>query len=222
MNAGILGSGIVGQTVGQKLAELDYSVVLGTRDPANVDEKKGYAGSLAEWLAAAGANARLGTFAQAAEHGDIVVNALGGLVALDALKPLAAALDGKVLIDISNPLDFSRGMPPSVLTYDGASLAETLQQALPGARIVKTLNTMTAALMVDPQQLAGGDHSVFLSGDDAAAKQQVADLLRSFGWRDIIDMGGLSTARGAELILPIWLQLFGTFGHPQYNFKIVR
>ncbi len=222
MNAGILGSGIVGQTVGRKLAKLGHSVVLGTRDPANVDEKKGYAGSLAEWLAAAGSNAHLGTFAQAAEHGDIVVNALGGLVALDVLKPLAAALDGKVLIDISNPLDFSRGMPPSVLTYDGASLAETLQQALPGVRIVKTLNTMTAALMVDPQQLAEGDHSVFLSGDDAAAKEQVADLLRSFGWSDIIDMGGLITARGAELILPIWLQLFGTFGHPQYNFKIVR
>ena len=114
-------------------------------------------------------------------------------------------------------------MPPAVLTYEGgASLAEEIQRALPGARVVKTLNTLTASLMVNPRQLADGDHSVFLSGDDAAAKAQAADILRSFGWRDIIDMGGLASARGAEMILPIWLQLFGTFGNPQYNFKIVR
>ena len=223
MNIGVLGSGIVGQSVGGKLAELGHSVVLGTRDPANVDEKKGYAPSLGEWLAGAGPNARLGTFAEAAAHGAVIVNALNGLVSVEVLRPLAASLDGKLLIDISNPLDFSRGMPPAVLTYEGgASLAEEIQRALPGARVVKTLNTLTASLMVNPRQLADGDHSVFLSGDDAAAKAQAADILRSFGWRDIIDMGGLASARGAEMILPIWLQLFGTFGNPQYNFKIVR
>ena len=223
MNIGVIGSGIVGQSVGGKLAELGHNVVLGTRDPANVDERKGYAGTLAEWLAGAGPNARLGTFAEAAAHGEVVVNALQGLVSVEVLKPLATSLDGKLLIDISNPLDFSRGMPPAVLTYDGgASLAEEIQRTLPGARVVKTLNTLTASLMVNPRQLAGGDHSIFLSGDDAAAKAQTADILRSFGWRDIIDMGGLITARGAEMILPIWLQLFGAFGSPQYNFKVVR
>ena len=223
MNIGVIGSGIVGQSVGGKLAELGHSVVLGTRDPANVDEKKGYAPSLGEWLAGAGPNARLGTFAEAAAHGEVIVNALNGLVSVEVLRPLAASLDGKLLIDISNPLDFSRGMPPAVLTYEGgASLAEEIQRALPGARVVKTLNTLTASLMVNPRQLADGDHSVFLSGDDAAAKAQAVDILRSFGWRDIIDMGGLASARGAEMILPIWLQLFGTFGNPQYNFKIVR
>ena len=223
MNIGVLGSGIVGQTVGGKLAGLGHSVVLGTRDPARVDEKKGYAPSLGEWLAGAGPNARLGTFAEAAAHGAVIVNALNGLVSVEVLRPLAASLDGKLLIDISNPLDFSRGMPPAVLTYEGgASLAEEIQRALPGARVVKTLNTLTASLMVNPRQLADGDHSVFLSGDDAAAKAQAADILRSFGWSDIIDMGGLASARGAEMILPIWLQLFGTFGNPQYNFKIVR
>ena len=148
---------------------------------------------------------------------------LNGLMPLGVLRPLPPCLDGKVLFDISNPLDFSRGMPPAVLTYEGgASLAEEIQRALPGARVVKTLNTLTASLMVNPRQLADGDHSVFLSGDDAAAKAQAADILRSFGWSDIIDMGGLASARGAEMILPIWLQLFGTFGNPQYNFKIVR
>jgi len=192
MNIGVIGSGIVGQSVGGKLAELGHSVVLGT-------------------------------FAEAAAHGEVIVNALNGLVSVEVLRPLAASLDGKLLIDISNPLDFSRGMPPAVLTYEGgASLAEEIQRALPGARVVKTLNTLTASLMVNPRQLADGDHSVFLSGDDAAAKAQAADILHSFGWRDIIDMGGLITARGAEMLLPIWLQLFGTFGQPQYNFKIVR
>ena len=180
MNIGVLGSGIVGQSVGGKLAELGHSVVLGTRDPANVDEKKGYAPSLGEWLAGAGPNARLGTFAEAAAHGAVIVNALNGLVSVEVLRPLAASLDGKLLIDISNPLDFSRGMPPAVLTYEGgASLAEEIQRALPGARVVKTLNTLTASLMVTPRQLADGDHSVFLSGDDAAAKAQVCLLYTS-------------------------------------------
>ena len=223
MKIGVIGSGIVGQTVGGKLAELGHSVVLGTRDPAKLDEKKGYAPSLREWLAGVGPDVRLGTFAEAAAHGEVVINALLGLVSVEVLQPLAASLDGKLLIDISNPLDFSRGMPPAVVTYEGgASLAEAIQRVLPGAHVVKTFNTLTASLMVNPGQLAGGDHSVFLSGDDAAAKAQTTEILRSFGWRDIIDLGGLNTARGVEMMMPMWLQLFGLFGQPLYNFKVVR
>ena len=222
MNVGVLGSGSVGQALAGKLAELGHDVVLGTRDPANVAEKKGYAPSLGEWLATVAGAARLGTFAAAAAHGELIVNALNGLVAVETLQPLAASLAGKVMIDITNPLDFSRGMPPSVLTYDGASLAEAIQQALPDARVVKSLNTLTAALMVNPRQLAGGDHTVFVAGDDAAAKAEVSELLRTFGWSDILDMGGLAAARGLELWLPLWLQLFGVLGRPSFNLKIVR
>ncbi|HOU41501.1 MAG TPA: NAD(P)-binding domain-containing protein [Promineifilum sp.] len=222
MNVGILGSGAVGQALGSKMAELGHDVVLGTRDPANVDETKGYAPSLGEWLASVDGAARLGTFAEAAAHGELIVNALNGLAAVETLLPLAASLAGKVIIDITNPLDFSRGMPPSVLTYDGASLAEAIQQALPDARVVKSLNTLTAALMVNPRQLAGGDHTVFVAGDDAAAKAEVSELLRTFGWSDILDMGGLAAARGLELWLPLWLQLFGVLGRPSFNLKIVR
>lgn len=223
MKIGVLGSGMVGQTVAGKLAADGHDVVLGTRDPVKLDEKKGYGGSLAEWLEAAGPHGRVATFAAAAAHGEIVVNALHGVVALDTLRPLAAELDGKLLIDIADPLDFSRGMPPAVVTYEGgASLGEMIQAALPGARVVKALNTVTAALMVGPRQLADGDHTIFLSGDDAAAKGQAADLLRSFGWRDIIDLGGIVTARGGEHYLALWLQLFLLFGQPMFNIKIVR
>jgi len=222
MNVGVLGSGSVGQALAGKLAELGHDVVLGTRDPANVNEKKGYAPSLGEWLATVRGAARLGTFAEAAAHGELIVNALNGLVAVETLSPLAASLAGKVMIDITNPLDFSRGMPPSVLTYDGASLAEALQRALPETRVVKSLNTLTAALMVNPRLLADGDHTVFVAGDDAAAKAEVTALLGSFGWDDILDLGGLSAARGLELWLPLWLQLFGVLGQPAFNLKIVR
>jgi len=222
MNVGVLGSGSVGQALAGKLAELGHDVVLGTRDPANVNEKKGYAPSLGEWLATVRGAARLGTFAEAAAHGELIVNALNGLVAVETLSPLAASLAGKVMIDITNPLDFSRGMPPSVLTYDGASLAEALQRALPETRVVKSLNTLTAALMVNPRLLADGDHTVFVAGDDAAAKAEVTALLGSFGWDDILDLGGLSAARGLELWLPLWLQLFGVLGRPAFNLKIVR
>jgi len=166
--------------------------------------------------------ARLGTFAAAAAHGELIVNALNGLVAVETLQPLAAALAGKVMIDITNPLDFSRGMPPAVLTYDGASLAEELQRTLPETRVVKSLNTLTAALMVNPRLLADGDHTVFVAGNDAAAKAQVIALLRGFGWADILDLGDLSAARGLELWLPLWLQLFGVLGRPAFNLKIVR
>jgi len=212
----------VGQALAGKLAELGHDVVLGTRDPANVTEKKGYAPSLGEWLATVEGAARLGTFAAAAAHGELIVNALNGLVAVETLQPLAAALAGKVMIDITNPLDFSRGMPPAVLTYDGASLAEELQRTLPETRVVKSLNTLTAALMVNPRLLADGDHTVFVAGNDAAAKAQVIALLRGFGWADILDLGDLSAARGLELWLPLWLQLFGVLGRPAFNLKIVR
>lgn len=222
MNVGVLGSGSVGQALAGKLAELGHDVVLGTRDPANVAEKKGYAPSLGEWLTTVAGVARLGTFAAAAAHGELIVNALNGLAAVETLQPLAASLAGKVMIDITNPLDFSRGMPPSVLTYDGASLAEELQRTLPETRVVKSLNTLTAALMVNPRLLADGDHTAFVAGNDAAAKAQVIALLRGFGWADILDLGDLSAARGLELWLPLWLQLFGVLGRPAFNLKIVR
>ena len=166
---------------------------------------------------------RLAPFAEAAAGGDLVVNATGGGASLDALDRAGAAnLAGKVLLDVANPLDFSQGFPPSLLVKDTDSLAEQIQRAFPAARVVKSLNTMTAAVMVDPGRVGGGDHTVFVSGDDADAKQTVVDLLESMGHTDVIDLGGLSTARGAEMYVPLWLRIMGAVGTPSFNIKVVR
>jgi hypothetical protein len=165
----------------------------------------------------------LGTFGDAAAHGEMVVNATAGTVSLEALEQAGEEnLNGKILIDISNPLDFSKGMPPTLSVSNTDSLGEQIQRRFAEARVVKTLHTMNAYLMVDPTQLAGADHTVFVSGDDAGAKSTVTELLWSFGWTDIIDLGDITTARGTEMLLPVWLRLFGALQKPIFNFKIVR
>jgi predicted dinucleotide-binding enzyme len=174
------------------------------------------------WLAAH-PQVKLAGFAEAAGHGEIVVNATAGTVSIAALK-LAGAdnLAGKVLLDIANPLDVSQGMPPTLFVKDTDSLGEQIQRTFPDTRVVKTLNTMTAAVMVDPAQLAGGAHSVFVSGNDNDAKKTATALLESFGHTDVIDLGDITTARGPEMLLPIWLRLWSALGTPLFNFRIVR
>ena len=166
---------------------------------------------------------RLGTFGEAAAHGEMVVNATAGGVSLEALELAGEGnLNGKVIMDIANPLDFSRGMPPTLAVSNTDSLGEQIQRRFPEARVVKTLHTMNAHLMVDPAQLGGADHTVFVGGDEAEAKQAVTELLESFGWSDVIDLGDITTARGTEMLLPVWLRLFGALQKPVFNFKIVR
>lgn len=222
MNIGIFGSGIVGQTVGQGLARLGHRVTIGTRDPSNLDEARGQAPSLQSWLTAVGPAGRVDTFAGAAGSADLLVNATNGSGSLAALQSAGAGLAGKVLLDLANPLDFSQGMPPTLFVKDSDSLAEQLQRAHPQLRVVKALNTMSAHLMVNPRALAGGDHTVFLSGDDAGARAQVCELLESLGWTDILDLGGLSTARGTEMLLPLWLRTWQALGTADFQFKVVR
>lgn len=226
MNIGVLGTGMVGRALVGKLAQLGHAVILGTRnveDTVARNEKDGLSGlPLAEWRAQ-NPTVELGTFAQAAAHGEVIINATNGSVSLEALKQAGEAnLNGKVLIDVSNPLDFSKGMPPTLFVKDTDSLAEQIQRGFPNARVVKTLNTLTAALMINPGQLADGEHTVFVSGNDAAAKAVAVELLQSFGWRDILDLGDLSTARGAEMFMPLWLRAWGALGTGIFNFKVVR
>jgi 8-hydroxy-5-deazaflavin:NADPH oxidoreductase len=166
---------------------------------------------------------RVTPFAEAAAASEMIVNATSGDGSLSALTMAGEAnLAGKILLDIANPLDFSAGLPPTLFVENTDSLGEQIQRTFPGAKVVKALNTMNAFLMVDPKQLANGDFSAFLSGDDAAAKAAVTDLLRSFGHTDVIDLGDISTARGAEMILPLWLRLWNAVGTPRFSFKIVR
>ncbi len=227
MNIGVLGTGVVGRTIAAALAAKGQSVMMGTRDvQASLarNEPGAYgAPPLGEWHAANPAVA-LGSFAQAAAHGALNIHALTGQGALPGLEAAGeAALAGKILIDISNPLDFSHGMPPSLFVVNTDSLGEQIQRRFPAARVVKTLNTVTAALMVNPALVGGGDHAIYVSGDDAAAKVEVTGYLRDwFGWQQVVDLGGIASARSAEMILPLWVNLMMVQGTPLFNFRIVR
>jgi predicted dinucleotide-binding enzyme len=223
MKIGIIGSGVVAQTLGTRWIGLGHDVALGTRDPQKIDDKKAMAGSLREWRAQTENRGKIVSFADAATHGEVLVNATGGTVSIEALRLAGADKVGaKVLLDIANELDFSRGMPPRALASDERCLAEKIQAAFPNLKVVKTLNTMSALVMVNPKGLAGGDHTVFLSGNDAAAKGQVAELLKALGWTDILDLGDVSTARGPEMYMAFWLRLWRATGSGNINVKIQR
>jgi predicted dinucleotide-binding enzyme len=215
MKIGILGTGIVGKTIGTKLVQLGHDVKMGSRTANN--EKA------SEWVKASGANASQGTFAEAAAFGELLFNCTSGMVSLEALKIAGASnMNGKILIDISNPLDFSKGMPPTLSVCNSDSLGEQIQRAYPQVKVVKTLNTLNCNIMVNPS-LVPGSHDIFVSGNDAGAKAKVIDILKSwFGWKTVIDIGDITTARGTEMLLPIWIRLMGAFQTPNFNFKIVR
>lgn len=226
MKIAVLGTGTVGRALAAAFTRLGHEVELGTRDPgttaARTAPDRMGGPPFSEWHAE-NRHIPLKTFAEAAEAGGMVVNATNGAGTLEALGSAGAArLAGKVLMDVSNALDFSQGMPPVLNPVNTDSLGERIQRAFPSARVVKTLNTMNAGLMVDPGRLAGGDHSVFISGDDAEAKAAVAALLTDLGHRDIIDLGDITTARGAEMVLPLWLRLYAALGTPNFNLKVVR
>ncbi len=212
MKMGVLGSGMVAQALSARLAELGHDVVIGTRD---AEKLKGWQSS--------NQRVKIGSFAETAAHGDMVFNATNGAASLQALALAGPEnLIGKILVDVSNPLDFSNGFPPSLFVCGTDSLAEQIQRALPSTKVVKTLNTVTARLMVYPQEVAGGDHYVFISANDIDAKMQVVDLLRAFGWTNIFDLGDLSTARGTEAYLLLWVRLFGAMNTGMINIKIMK
>ncbi len=226
MNIAVLGTGMVGQAVAGALATLGHDVTVGTRDVAATlarTEPDSMGNPPFSAWGATRPEVRLATFADATTDADLVVNATNGAVSLEALNAAGAEhLAGKVLLDIANPLDFSQGFPPSLFVSNTDSLGEQIQRDFPDVKVVKALNTMNAHLMVDPKQLADGDHSVFVSGNDEGAKAVVSELLTAFGHTDIIDLGDITTARGSEQLLPIWVRLFGAVGTPLFNFKIVR
>ena len=225
MNIAVLGTGMVGRAISGRLNELGHSVAVGTRDPQATSartEPDGMGNPPFSTWHSAHPSVGLVTFAEAAAGADLVFNASSGAAALELLRLAGAEnLAGKVLVDIANPLDFSAGFPPTLFVKDTDSLGEQVQRAFPEARVVKTLNTLNASLMVEPKTL-GEASTVFVSGDDPEAKATVTGLLQSFGHEDVIDLGGIETARGTEMLLPIWLQLMGTLGTPRFNFKIVR
>jgi predicted dinucleotide-binding enzyme len=215
MKLGILGTGMVGSAIGTKLVQLGHSVKMGSRTANN--EKA------AAWVRAGGANASQGTFADAAAFGEILFNCTSGAGSIEALKAAGATnLKGKIVVDISNPLDFSKGMPPSLFVCNTDSLAEQLQRAFPYVRVVKTLNTVNCNVMVNPS-LIPGDHDMFVCGNDAAAKTEVTKIVKDwFGWKSVVDLGDLTGARAQEMLVMIWVRLFMLSQSPNHNLKVVR
>ena len=216
MKIGILGTGMVGSAIGTKCTQLGHDVKMGSRTATN--EKA------AAWVQKNGNHASQGTFADAAAFGEIVFHCTHGVDSLAALN-LAGAhnLKNKILIDIANALDFSKGMPPSLSVCNTDSLGEQIQRAFPEVKVVKTLNTMNCNIMVNPKLVADGNHDIFISGNDASAKVKVTEILREwFGWKSVIDLGDITTARATEMLLPIWITLMGKYQSPNFNFKIVR
>ncbi|MDZ4745109.1 MAG: NAD(P)-binding domain-containing protein [bacterium] len=213
MKIGVLGTGMVGKAIAGKLVQLGHEVCMGSRSTTSE------AG--ATWAENAGSMATFGTFADAALHGELLFNCTNGAASIDALKSCeGSALAGKVLIDVANPLDFSKGMPPTLFVCNDDSLAERIQSAFPDLKVVKTLNTVNASIMVDASLLPG-NHDLFVSGNDADAKAQVKQLLHDwFGWKIVHDLGDITTARGTEMILPLWIRLWGTVGSPMFNLHV--
>ncbi|HVM31693.1 MAG TPA: NADP oxidoreductase, partial [bacterium] len=169
-----------------------------------------------------GKAARVGSFAQAASHGELLISATHGQNSVEAMKLAGADKAGaKTLIDTANELDFSKGFPMA-LASEARSVAADLQAAFPNLKVVKCFNTLAAPLMVNPGMLKGGDHTIFLSGNDPSAKAQVVELLKSFGWTDILDLGDLSAAKGQEMYMGMWVRLYGSLKNGMINIKVQR
>ncbi|NOU48684.1 MAG: NAD(P)-binding domain-containing protein, partial [Bacteroidales bacterium] len=210
------GTGMVGETIGTKLIELGHQVMMGSRT-ANNEKAQAF-------LAKHAGKTSIGTFADAATFGEIIFNCTSGGGSLEALALAGEKnLNGKILVDLANPLDFSNGMPPSLSFVNTNSLGEEIQRAFPQVKVVKTLNTLWCGLMVNPQMIHGGDHTIFVCGNDAAAKETVKGILLSFGWieKNILDLGDITKARGTEMYLPLWLSIYGSTNNGAFNIKIV-
>lgn len=228
MKIAIFGTGMVGQTLAVALAGKGHSVTIGTRDVAKslaTSEPNAFGMPAFGTWHKANSQIDVATFAEAAARGEMIINATKGTVILDILPSVPkAAIDNKVMIDAANALDFSKGMPPRVSITDtaGASIGERLQNAYPTLRVVKALNTITAFAMLNPS-VVPGDSTLFICGNDAAAKTEVTALLRSYGWKDVLDLGDISSSVATELMMPVWLRVWGKLGtNTIFNYKIVR
>ena len=215
MRIAVLGTGMVGNVIASKLVALGHEVMMGSRSAGN--EKA------VGWVKEAGAKASEGSFADAAAFGELAFLCTSGAGSLPAVESAKSALADKILIDISNPLDFSKGFPPTLFVSNGDSLGEQVQRALPATRVVKTLNTVNCLVMVDAARVAGGEHDMFVCGNDAAAKGRVTEILRGFfGWKHVVDLGDITCARATEAYLHLWLRLYGALKTGDFNVHVVR
>lgn len=209
MQIAILGTGAVGPALGKAFSAAGHRVTVGTRDPEQTRARD-------EW-----AEIDLPLAAYGDLDAEVFINATNGRGSLSALQAVGDALNGKVVIDASNALDFSQGFPPSLFVSNTDSLAEQLQRELPEARLVKMFNTVANQVMINPRGLTD-DSTVFVAGNDPAARETAASLAADLGWSDVFDLGDLTAARGLEMYVPLWVRIFAQLGRPEFNIKLVR
>lgn len=227
MEIAVLGTGQVGRALAGRCAQVGHHVVVGTRDPWQTLARTGTDAMgtppYVEWQAEH-PEVELATNAEAGSHADLVINATNGAASEAALVAAGVGSRGALIVlDVANVIEFGGGPLPGIGASTEGSLAERLQAAFPAARVVKALNTVNSAVMVDPARVPG-EHVVFVAGDDAEAKGVVRGLLTQFGWSPdrTIDLGGLAGARATEMYLPLWLTLMGTLGTTDFNIALAR
>jgi 8-hydroxy-5-deazaflavin:NADPH oxidoreductase len=209
MQIAILGTGAVGPALGKALRAAGHQITIGPRDPEKTKQRE-------EWI-----TVDLPLAAYQDLDADVFINATNGAGSLSALQAVGDALKGKVVIDTSNALDFSQGFPPSLFVSNTDSLAEQLQRELPEARLVKMFNTMANQVMINPRGL-NSDTTVFVAGNDPAARETATSVAADLGWTDVFDLGDLTAARGLEMYLPLWVRIFSQLGRPNFNIKLIR
>ena len=210
---GVLGTGEVGRRLAAGFRARDHDVMIGSRDPGKPD--------LREWLSDEGAGIEVGTFAQAAAHGEFLVLSVLGSAAEEAIAEAGREnFTGKVVIDAMNPLDFSGGFPPKLSISGEDSLGERVQRALPDARVVKAFNTIGSPYFVDPS-FGEGPPTMLIAGDDEEAKRTVGDVLADFGWSHVVDIGGIEGSRELEAICIAWVKIGGQRGSWDHGFRLL-
>jgi NADPH-dependent F420 reductase len=223
MKIAVLGTGMVGQAHAAKLSELKHDVTVGTNDvdkalartePGRMTEAFGV------WAKQHPA-VKVATFAEAAKDAQLVIEAISADAVIDVLSAIKDQLDGKVLVDITNPLDFSQGTPPRLTVSNDDSMGETVQRTLPQTKVVKAFNTVNARIQVDPKSLGSGDHHLFMAGNDQAAKDETVKIAKAYGWQNILDLGDIKSARGLEMVFPLWAEIYAKLGSAVFNYKIV-
>jgi predicted dinucleotide-binding enzyme len=217
MKIGILGAGMVGNALGTKLVQIGNEVTMGSRSATNE--------SAQNWASSLGERAQTATFRDAAVFGEIVISCIGGMHSMEALDSVGAdPIRGKILIDVSNPLQQDKDGSMILGFCNTESLGERIQRAFPQTRVVKALNTVNCDIMIEPSRVPG-DHNLFICGNDPDAKKRVTRYLSDwFGWKthNIIDVGDITAARGTEMMMPLWMRLYqGVIGHPHFNYHIL-
>jgi predicted dinucleotide-binding enzyme len=214
MRFGVLGTGMVGNAIATKLVRLGHEVTMGSRTASN---ERAHA-----WVESVGGKGHAGTFSDATAFGELIFNCVAGAHSIEALEASRRTnLEGKVVVDVANPLDFSRGMPPTLSVCNTDSLGEQIQRVFPECRVVKALNTMNCTVMVNPTSVPG-NHNAFIAGSYDEAKADVTAVLESFGWprARILDLGSITAARGMEMYVALWLSLYGSVGGPHFNIAV--